>query len=107
MSLTSLYWCSVSVLAHFTKDMASVRVWLNKSLSLVTWQKVDQCKDRTGDTEEELCSDVETMDKWIDEGQNVVTMTGKEENKGETRMSISVNLHVTKKPEETVKQSIP
>lgn len=34
ISLTSLYWCSVSVLAHFTKDMARVLVWLSKSLSL-------------------------------------------------------------------------
>lgn len=34
MSFTSLYWCSVSVLAHFTKDMASVLVWLSRSLSL-------------------------------------------------------------------------
>lgn len=34
MSFTSLYWCSVSVLAHLTNDMARVRVWLSRSLSL-------------------------------------------------------------------------
>ncbi len=34
ISLTSLYWCSVSVLAHFTNDIARVLVWLSRSLSL-------------------------------------------------------------------------
>lgn len=32
--MTSLYWCSVSVLAHLTNDIASVLVWLSRSLSL-------------------------------------------------------------------------
>lgn len=68
MSLTSLYWCSVSVLAHLTNDMASVLVWLSRSLSL---HKGSENRNQAGKKRK---TDVEVLNEW----DGINEMNGKE-----------------------------
>ena len=82
MSLTSLYWFSVSVLAHFTNDMASVRVWLSKSLSLLRSSR----HDGGVQDDRKRCIDVEMKSMRVKDGRN----KGKEgKQKGKEDVNIS------------------
>lgn len=83
MSLTSLYWCSVSVLAHLTNDIASVLVWLSRSLSL--HRGAGGKKKNQGNKQNmEVSKGAKWRDDWMD-GLKRDAQGGKKEERKEGR----------------------